>query len=106
MALEGVTKDCPAIIAQGSEGIVAASMSEGARNTAVRRRLKEAVSLMVVETNVWVSPGDEDWRSEAQQGTTFYRFWSGRILTRRNAETEGKAQDSLLPYRQDCLQRQ
>ena len=52
MASEGATKDFPAIIAQGSEAIAAASMSEGARNTAVRRRLKEAVSLIVVETTV------------------------------------------------------
>ena len=57
MALEGATKDFPAITAQGSEAIAAASMSEGACNTAVRRRLMEAVSFMVIKMNVGVSPG-------------------------------------------------
>lgn len=90
IALEGTTKDFPAIIAHGSEAIAAAVMSEGACNTAVRRRLKEAVSFMVVEMSVGVSPGDEDWGSEAQQSTTFYTLWGGVILTRRRAKSGGE----------------
>jgi len=72
MALEGATKDFPAIIAQGSEAIAAALMRVDVCNTTVRRRLKEAVSFIVAGTNVRVDPGDEDWGSEAQRGTTFY----------------------------------